>query len=97
LPSWAQWWGRSKTPSNRRFPEHLIYAGWVSLQSLDQQPIAEASDSRTVRLVCPVPPVPARRALHAAASLSLFLAVRRLGPGGETTQSATYLPVRLAA
>ncbi len=94
MPSWAQRWGRSKTPPNRRFPEHLIYAGWVSLQSLDQQPIAEASDSRTVRLVCPVP---ARRGPHAAASLSLFLAVRRLGRDDETTQSATYLPVRLAA
>lgn len=62
------------------------------------QPSREAAaktlSQSVVRMICPVPPTPAR--FIKAGTLPLFLSVRQLFPDGIGTETASYLPLRLS-
>ncbi len=57
--------------------------------------VAENLGQTAVRMICPIPPIPAH--FMRAGTLPLFLSVRQLVPNGASTEAASYLPLRLSA
>ncbi len=57
------------------------------------QAFAETDGLTAVRMVCPIPPIPAR--FVGVQTLPLFLSVRQLSPDGIGTHAASYMPLRL--